>query len=75
MMKQRCKCFVNFLGLCLISCPFLDRRPRVQLYCLPCGVVVLLPIVVRSFGWEKKAVSVVMCEMGLIFVMFHFIRD
>ena len=68
MMKQRCKCFVLLVVL-------MDRWPRVQLYCLPCDVVVLLPIVVRPFGWEKKAVSVVMCEMGLIFVMFHFIRD
>ena len=74
MMKQRCKCFVNFWD-CVLLVAFLDRWPRVQLYCLPCGVVVLLPIVVCPFGWEKKAVSVVMCEMGLIFVMFHFIRD
>ena len=66
---------VSYSWGCVPLGSFLSRWPLVHMYCLPCGVVVSLSIVIRPFGWGKKTVGVIVCGIELIFVVFHSIGD
>ena len=66
---------VSYSWGCVPLGSFLSRWPLVHMYCLPCGVVVSLPIGIRSFGRGRKTVGVIVCGIGLIFFVFHSIGD